>query len=153
MRNMVSKKLLRKQRGSALRTFLAITLFIFTVSANAGLIGSFSFVSNPEGEPIEFDITSEQFLKTPIWKVQDDSPPLSPRKADKAATAMFHKLIKNTAGWERESINLKSMGDGVHWVYEVVFSPVQLKLGVPPTLHIFVLMDGAVVEPKGGIPK
>lgn len=131
-----------------MRTIITIIIFLLTIHARAELVVSHSLYSYAEGKKFDFEVTREQLMKAPVWKLQDDSPPLSPRKAEKAATTKFRKLLKDSKGWERDRISLEDMGDGVHWIYVIEFSHHGNYDGLPPSLKIIVLMDGTIIEPK-----
>jgi hypothetical protein len=131
-----------------MRAIIAIIIFVFAVHVRAELVASCSISSYAERKRFDFEVTREQLLKTPLWRLKKDSPPLSPRKADKAATTKLRKLLKDTKGWERDRICLQDMGDGIHWIYVIEFSQRGIYGGLPPDLKIIVLMDGTVIEPK-----
>lgn len=87
-----------------------------------------------------------RLIETPVWREAKQNPPLSPRKADKAARNYIKTLISDSEEWIRTEIRLCEVANE-HWIYEVVF--VQAERGVftgpCPTLVIVVLMDGQVV--------
>jgi hypothetical protein len=137
------------------RRLVLFLLIAFAIHARADLLehySVYSLIGNPPGR--ESRVTREQLLKTPVWRVQDDSPPLSPRRADVLATARFQKLVKDvtrskdTKYFMRDSISLVDMGDNLHWVYVVSFMWTGAISGPAPQVRIMVLMDGTVIEPK-----
>ncbi|MEI7728378.1 MAG: hypothetical protein WCO56_02355 [Verrucomicrobiota bacterium] len=130
-----------------MRTFI-ITILMFTAVLYADVFTSSTMHSYALGKRFGFEVTGERVLKTPIWKADADSPPLAPRRADQLATAKFRKLISDTKGWKRGSITLVDAGDSLHWYYVIHFVQMDEFSGVPPTLHVIVLMDGTVVEPR-----
>jgi hypothetical protein len=133
-----------------MRALIIILFLAFTIQARAGDSETYSLASKAQGKVFTFKFTREQLLKTPVWKLQDDFPPLSPRKAEKAATAKFQKLIKNAKDWNCDGIALENpfMDEGNRWIYLVVFSPpIALNFVESDSIQIIVLMDGTVVEP------
>jgi hypothetical protein len=132
-----------------------IIIFAFIAEARAELQGSLSLDSLvSRAKRVESFVTQERVSKTPVWRLQQDSPPIQPRTAETRATAQFHKLlkdavlIKDTEGWELKTITLESPWGDLHWIYIVEFGPHNPQLGFQYTLKIIVLMDGTVVEPK-----
>ena len=134
-----------------MRTIISIILLAFAVQVKAELVASYSllsFIAKPSGKSFTSTVTREQLLKAPVWRSQDDSPPLPPRTADQLATAKFHELLKDRTNWRRDRISLEDMGDGIHWIYVVEFDYHGSLLGLAIPYRIMILMDGTVVEPK-----
>jgi hypothetical protein len=131
-----------------MRTFVIVIFMAFAIHIRADVVESYYVGGLAGGKEFNSKITRGQLLKTPIWRLQDNEPPLSPRQADKLATAKFHELLKDTTLYQRDSISLEDMGDGLHWIYVVAFYYHGPLVGPPPYLQIMVLMDGTVVKPK-----
>jgi hypothetical protein len=131
-----------------MHTLIAILFVALATHVEADLIQSYSVPSLIGGKEFNSDVTREQLLKTPVWRLQDDLPPLSPRKADKLATAEFQKLVKDPTDFRRRSISLLDMGDHIHWIYVVEFVWNGAFIGPGPSIQIIVLIDGTVIEPK-----
>lgn len=149
------KQHMLQNKAPVTRTLVVLLFIAFAIHTRADLVKDYSvysLIGNPPGR--ESRVTREQLLKTPVWRVQDDSPPLSPRQADDLATARFQKLVKDvtlskdTKFFMRDSISLVDMGDNLHWVYVVSFKWTGAVFGPPPQVRIMVLMDGTVIEPK-----
>ena len=93
-------------------------------------------------------VTESQVLSAPAWKRNAGHPPLSARKADELAKAVFRKLPGRST-LERTEIHLVDLGDSIHWFYVVRFDTVNEAItGLPAWAEILVLMDGTVIEPK-----
>lgn len=131
-----------------MRTIITIIFFAIAIQVRAELVQSYSLVSYVAGERFTSTVTREQLLKTPVWRLQDDSPALSARKADELATAKFHQLLQERKDWRRDRISLEDMGDGLHWIYVVEFDYHGQLDGFAVPYRIVVLMDGTVVEAK-----
>jgi hypothetical protein len=129
-----------------MRALIIIIFFAFAIHARAG--ESYSITSNVQSKEYKCEIAREQLLKTPVWSPKADFPPLSPRKAEEAATARFRKLLKDTKGWRCSDITLDHPFEDEHWIYIVLFAPSEPHIGADDSLQIIVLMDGNVVEPK-----
>jgi hypothetical protein len=112
------------------------------------------------GKAFISEASAAQILKTPTWPAKKQSPPLSPRKAEKLATKRLHSLLhelKDPAEWDRGNICLEDVGvpdakpRGDHyWIYIISFrccsgnsAPSEFGL-----LNIVVLMDGTAIQPK-----
>jgi hypothetical protein len=131
-----------------MRTIISIIILAFAIQVRADLVQSYSLLSYVAGKRFTSTVTRDQLLKSPAWSLQDDLPPLSPRKADRLATAKFHELLKDTKDWRRDRISLEDMGDGIHWIYVVEFGYHGDIGGLMIPYKILILMDGTVVEPK-----
>jgi len=134
-----------------MRKFTLIAVLFVATGVQAELIASYSLSSydSNTGRRFDFEVTREQLLRAPAWGADQDSPPLSPRKADRLAVAKFHQLVSNTNAWERKQIILENMGDGVHWIYIVEYTRVGETLaGLSMPFRVVILMDGTVIEPK-----
>ena len=97
-------------------------------------------------------VTQAALDKAPVWKADADDPPLSARKAMKAAGAARARLVPDTADWKWDlrSAALWEASPG-RWYWEVTFVAEYPRGGVvgrAPTLRLVVLMDGTVVEPE-----
>ena len=125
-----------------------ITLFLFATALHAGVFTNYEVNSYAAGKKFVSTVTGERVLKTPVWRVDADSPPLAPRKAEHLATAKFQQLISDTKDWKLQGITLEDAGDGLHWVYVIQFTQAGTWSGPAPFLKVIVLMDGTVVEPK-----
>jgi hypothetical protein len=100
-----------------------------------------------DGKTFTFKVTSEDLKATPSWSEDQESPPVSARKAIEKANALLEKLVKDTKRWElHQSILERAYGDKWYWVVEYYDRGGKPK-GFKPSFHIMVLMDGAVVKP------
>ena len=76
------------------------------------------------------------------WKPEAEFPPLSPRKAERAALQRAQQLRPDVKKWHRESICLHESGDDA-WFYLVRFWRGDIVIiGLPSFLDVPVLMDG-----------
>src|ERR1700719_3854211 len=100
---------------------------------------------------MEFEETSELVAKTPVWAPGAETPPLSPRRAQKIASKQMKELVKDRKVWRFQQIDLIDMGDHLHWIYVVRFSRAyygpHIAVFRGEYLHPVVLMDGTVVKP------
>ena len=135
-----------------MRALIFIILLAFVTQALASETESYAISSLAHGKELECKITREQLSKTPIWRTQDEFPPLSPRKAEKAATTRFHQLFTDLKHFKCMDIILEKpfFGDGYdgHWIYLVQFVPEEFEIGTNDRIQIMVLMDGTVIDPK-----
>ena len=105
-----------------------------------------------EGALYFFQTTRGVLRQTPQWKPEAEFPPLSPRRAERAALQRAQQLRPDVKKWHRESICLReSAGDA--WYYEVTFWRGDIAItGLPSLLRVPVLMDGqalpATADPK-----
>jgi len=131
-----------------MRSLIVILIFTLAIQARAVQMDTVSLHVRIKDKEFSTIVTREQVSKTPAWNLRDDFPPLSPRKAERAAITKFHQLLKGSDDWERKRITLESIGDETHWYYVVEFAPIEPQLGPRTSLEIIVLMDGTVVDPK-----
>jgi hypothetical protein len=134
-----------------MRTFTLIAVLFVATCVRAELIVSYSLSSydSSAGKRFDFEVTREQLLRAPPWAADQDSPPLSPRRAERLAATKLHELVSNRNAWERKQIILENMGDGVHWIYIVEYSRVgEILGGLSLPFRVVILMDGTVIEPK-----
>lgn len=114
-----------------------------------------SFSSYVAGARWDFEVRGADLENSPAWQESDDSPPLAPRAAARAARELLRKLVERADDWEQDGISLREVKwrPGA-WVYLVRFlTP------LPPTkpatvgsilrgeLSMVVLMDGTAVVP------
>jgi hypothetical protein len=110
------------------------------------------------GKRFAFTVGEADIRKAPQWGEGDDNPPLSARKALKAANDELKGLVPQTADWTLESLNLhKWRGDDSRWYYIASFvakpqreKPTALFTsdGQPRSLRIPILMNGTAVHPE-----
>ncbi len=137
-----------------MRKFTLIAVLVAATVVRADLISSYSVTSyDPKARRrFDFEVTREQLLKAPSWGVDQETPPLSPRRAERLAMTKFHQLVSDTKGWVLKQIGIEDMGDGLHWIYIVDYkAPIQDLAGSligGGEFRVVVLMDGTVIEPK-----
>ena len=99
----------------------------------------------------DFTVTETEMAKTPVWREQDDHPPLAARKALRLARARLAELVTDSKDWTLEALSLREWHDDQHWYYLAIFHaplpPGGLK-GVPVSMTIPLLMSGDAVKPK-----
>ncbi len=104
------------------------------------------------GKKYKVEISDEALRRTPIWRDDSDNPPVSARKAIKAADEMRLKLVNDTEDfkWRRESAAIIFLGNSGRCVWEVNYEArfQGNSSGVPNRLRLFVLMDGTIVQPE-----
>jgi hypothetical protein len=94
-------------------------------------------------------ITKETLKKTPSWDENNGNPPLSAKKAMKAANWMKESLVKGDKDyeWRFDSCQLTPGGDDKwYWVVRYDALPQFSGGGVFPVLKVVVLMDGSVIQ-------
>ena len=100
----------------------------------------------------DFKVTEADMASTPVWKDQDDHPPLAARKALGLARARLAQLVSDSKDWKLDSLSLQPWGDGSHWYYLAVFTAPapsdRVYIGRPVDMTIPVLMSGETVKPK-----
>jgi hypothetical protein len=111
-----------------------------------------SFWSYAFGKCYSVAVTQAALDKAPVWKDDSDNPPVAARKAMRLADRLKDKLVKDNDKyrWKREEAALQEAGEG-QWYWVVSYKAVyrgRCSSGVAPFLHLVVLMDGTVVEPK-----
>ena len=127
---------------------LGLTMGIFLL-APAYVCADISYSSYAFGKRYEVTFTFEALDKTPKWGEDDENPPLSARKALKAANKMKDSLVKDAKGfkWRLVSLDL-TPADGERWYWIAHYKALTQKgTGRPPSLKLVVLMDGRAVKP------
>jgi hypothetical protein len=97
----------------------------------------------------EFKASEADVLRTPIWKSDAGSPPLSPRKAQEIASRQMQELLgSGKKQWLIRETTIMNTHFGLHFVYVVQFEP-PLEQGCTGCdfIRIMVLMDGTVPKP------
>ena len=96
-----------------------------------------------------FRVTNSEMSKTPVWREQDEHPPLAARKALRLARTRLVEIVKSSRDWRLHSLSLCEWGDKRHWYYIAAYDvPVPYIDGPPLTMRIPVLMSGDAVKPK-----
>ena len=130
---------------------LAITILALTLGAAFGHAEA-EFSSYIKTNRYDFKITDADMAGTPVWKEQDDHPPLAARKALAAARSGLAQIVSDHKDWTLEGLTLQQWHDGSHWYYLAVFNapvpPGVISIGRPVSMTIPVLMNGAAVKPK-----
>src|SRR5437588_4154827 len=112
---------------------------------------SFSVSGKANGQSYEFTATKAKFAKTPVWPVGTEHPPLAPRRAEEIARRQLQQLVSGGADWRLEGITVFPLGDDLHWVYSVEFSPPlrpNVAVFMADYMRLLVLFDGSVIKPK-----
>jgi hypothetical protein len=133
-----------------------VIAIILSVSGNlfaSDLIGW--RVSEFKESSYKFKLTRSAFSKAPIWKPEEQSPPLSPRKAFAIALAQAKELRPEVTNWNNPDIRLTPVGANDErgqfkgeWIYMVRLQDCSEPIfGVPFQLDIPVYLDGSTVEP------
>ena len=136
-----------------MHVFTLVAFAFFSAAAFGGeLYGSFSVSGKAKGQSYEFTATKTDFAKTPVWPRGTEHPPLAPRRAEEIARQQLEQLVPGGVDWDLEGITVSPLGDDLHWVYTVEFSPPSLGPDVAEFgrdhMRLLVLFDGSVVKPK-----
>jgi hypothetical protein len=97
----------------------------------------------------EFKASEADILRTPIWKSDAESLPLSPSKAQEIASRQMQELLgSGKEQWLIRETTIMNTHFGLHFVYVVQFEP-PLEKGCTGCdfIRIMVLMDGTVPKP------
>jgi len=95
--------------------------------------------------------SEKDFEDIPRWATDKEHPPVSAKKAIRAAEMVRAKIVADKDGWEwkLDMVALHPAPDG-HWYYVVSYEATSKDIaivGLPPRLSLVVLMDGNVVKP------
>jgi hypothetical protein len=135
-----------------MRIFTLVAFAFFAAIAFGGeLYESFSVSGRAKGQSYEFTALKADLVKTPVWPVGTEHPPLSPRRAEEIARRQLQQLVPGGADWRLEGITLSPLGDDLHWVYGVEFSPPRrpdVAVFMGDYMRLLVLFDGSVIKPK-----
>jgi len=103
----------------------------------------------------EITVTESAIDRAPKWKEKDENPPLSARRAIELADMLRAKLVNETEEWKwhLECVSLTPFDPESprgRWFWQISYYAVQDGTYARPLnhLHLAVLMDGTVVEPK-----
>lgn len=85
--------------------------------------------------------------KAPAWKADADDPPLSARKALRAAAAALAQLVpeRRDENWKLAALELTPVDGG--WVWTAAYKPLILVATPRSHFRLTVLMDGTVIDP------
>ena len=139
-------------------TFIA---FMLTCGTNL-LAGERSWFIHFTNKVCEFTVTDVMVAKTPVWAEDAEHPPLSSRRALRAARTALAAVVSDSRDWKLEAVAMEPWGDHGHWIYTVTFRHLTtslpdgtmhasrlVRVGVKPsTISIPVLLSGVAVEPK-----
>lgn len=98
-------------------------------------------------------LTDEALKKTPSWVKGAENPPVSARSAIKLATAVKDRLVKDSGRWKWHyfciHLQYRDYSEGKKWYWRVRFEALSdgSLPAVPPTVEVFVLMDGTTTKP------
>jgi hypothetical protein len=137
-----------------MRAILCIAMFLsigpFAVSAeilmqNTFIVAGTNYVSVVSNADLE---------KSSVWIESDEHPPLSPRRAMRAAQATVTKLFKGVTTIV-DFVSLHPVGRENKWIYQVQFTTIPARglEGDSAPIRLFVLMSGEVVPPKPEMAK
>jgi hypothetical protein len=116
---------------------------------NGGSVGHYSHVF---GKQFQVIVPYAALDKAPKWTEADENPPLSAKKALKAANKMKDSLVKDNDKfkWSLHSLALTpARGDRWYWMAEYRAHVRRGGSSGPPrSLRLVVLMDGKAIQPK-----
>lgn len=128
-----------------------VMIHCLSVICHAANAGDVVYCSYAFGKKYEVTLSKDAVERTPVWRDDAENPPLSARKAIKLADALRTKLVQDGKKykWKRKSAAIQFLPASNQCVWEVDYEPeFQIDFsGIPPELHLFVLMDGTVVQP------
>lgn len=134
-----------------MRIAVILAVISFVMTFQIGTAGEWGVYSEFFDEFYLSLVTDELLQDAPIWRSDNDHPPLPPRKAISAAKQAVDKVFnpEKHANWkmELEEVALRPLGDD-RWVWVVRYEgrpKVGGMTGIPPYLDLVVLMDGRVV--------
>ena len=144
-------------------TFIA---FMFTCGTNL-LASERSWFTHFTNKVCEFTVTDVMVAGTPVWAEDAEYPPLSSRRALRAAKTALATVVSDTGEWKLEAVAMEPWDEHGHWIYVVTLRHLTaslpdgtmhaarlVRVGVKPsTVSIPVLLSGVAVEPKITPPK
>ena len=136
-------------RGIIMRT-LALSIFALAFGIQFGRAEAI-WSSYVKTNRYDFTVTDAEMAKTPVWREQDDDPPLAARKALRLARTRLAELVTDSKDWTLDALSLCEWHDGRHWYYLARFQaplPAGGLNGMPVSMRIPVLMSGEVVKPQ-----
>jgi hypothetical protein len=109
-----------------------------------------TFTIDYGGKKYEFRVSDQDLQKTPVWRPDQENPPLSPRRAEDIARKQLASLVPNGKDWRLHEVTLRPLDN--HWIYLVGFLE-PLRTDTPAQqlstgFQIIVLMNGATVTPR-----
>jgi len=134
--------------------FFAILYFCPSIFADDDFIGW--RISDFKESSYKFAITKSAIEKAAKWSPQDQSPPLTPKKAFQIALAQAKHLRPEVTNWNNSEIRLtpvctnteKNGFDG-KWIYMIKLQDFSGSFyGVPWQLDIPVYLDGSTITPQ-----
>ena len=96
-------------------------------------------------------VTQDDLQNVPKWGKADEWPPLSPKKAIRAAKVAIKGLVVGVEDWSPEKVLLRRVGSSENWVYVIeMFSvfPPGVTVGRSQSIEVVVLLDGSAIRPK-----
>lgn len=140
---------MRTKRSASL-----IVVSSILISTAAALRADWAFEDEVAGKVIETYVSERKLEKNPLWKDENDYPPLPPRKAIalakdevkrlspeldlKKSELVFDKICLEPHGPKEQS-----------WVWVVEFRRIQgVAIDFEEKVHVVVLMNGEVVKPS-----
>jgi len=143
-----------------MKTLLTTVAFIlFSLVVRAGeLVNVISSNSLFDGSRYEFTLSFEELDRSPAWQADQESPPLSPKKAAEAARHFLADLTGTKIDWHLSTITLHKYSERGDpnldkWAYKVAFVE-QPKLdgsagydGPVQTFEVVVYLTGNVIPP------
>jgi hypothetical protein len=129
------------------RPLVAVLLALGIVHPTFG----YTFYSYAGGKKFAVTVPDEAVKKAPAWKDDSDDPPLSARRALKAADAVKDRLLGDAkTGYKLDGLTLEPYPlskEGSGWIWVANYRSTAGSAGVIPFLRLAILMDGTVVEP------
>ena len=131
---------------------------LYTIACLAGLLALCSCASDTvriesnsyyKNKRYKYKISSERLAQCPIWDRREElNPPHSAAKAlDQAEKFMTKIPAPKNQFWTLDELALEDFGED-HWAWRVTYSVGGIVRNNPQTMQCWILMDGALLEPK-----
>lgn len=140
---------------SAIASPLAVALLALTQAQPfvAETDDGFRITSHASGKLYQSDLTRDAIRKSPAWDQENESPPVSLKKAIRLAEKMRKSVVKPPDKRKWEVTNMHLIFEGKHCAWYVTFhtKTIEPEAGLIDgfdEVTLFVLMDGTVIEPK-----
>jgi len=106
---------------------------------------------HPSGSSYEVVVHESDLRRAPLWRDDEESPPLSPQQAKRMAKAYVSQFIPESRNWRVERLSLEPINARDQWIYVVDFCPVPIggsTFGNATPFQIVILLDGTLLQPQ-----
>jgi hypothetical protein len=126
-----------------------VFLILLVITALSAAQAETTFTIEYGGKKYEFHVSERELQATPSWAPDQETPPLSPRRAIELARNQLGTLMPNATDWRLYDVTLRPVDD--RWIYLITFmeplrggNAQQVSAGV----QLVVLMNGVAVTPR-----